>query len=82
MSTAARSLLHRIEALEQGNAPASDEEMLAFGRTVTDEELQALIVETERYLMEHGQPGTTPGPVSKADFWRLARPFIEELRAV
>lgn len=79
-----KSLQRRIEALEQdsGMRPLTDAQILAWGGRVTDEELQALIDATEEYLSEHGRPDTMPPAISKADFWRLAMPFIEEMRGL
>ena len=73
-----RTLVGRVEKLERGLGYASDADILAFGRAVTDDELQALVDRTGRWLRENDcepEPfaegaGIYMTDAEQAEFWR------------
>lgn len=68
-----RTLMKRIAVLEQGRERSSDAEILAWGKTITDDELRAI---TGR---EPINPGLMRG-WSDAELLRYLRPVINARR--
>lgn len=67
--------MKRLEAIERMICADGDPELLAFGETVTDEELQQVATEED----QHGDGGQALS-LSESELWRICRPRIEQLR--
>ncbi len=68
-------MMKRLEAIERMICADGDPELLAFGETVTDEELQQVATEED----QHGGGGRALF-LSDSELWRICRPRIEQLR--
>lgn len=79
-------LEQRIRTLEETTTSRADVELLAWGRAVTDEELERVIAEAEAVIGQRGgSAGSAGGRPAKAlgevQFYRLLKPIVEAWRA-
>ena len=77
-----KSMLTRLERLEQHMVEHDEPELLAFGETVTIDELQRAVDYSRQHPDDRDELTLTKDPrdMATADLWRLARPLIERVR--